>query len=138
MEKRAIGSREWNLGDNDQIAPAVTCARSLLETAAAFWVDSRKLGSVWKAIKADSAKQGPTLEHWEALTLQIWQMMWGGKFDNKVPDLPKMPERLQRTNVLGSIEKLQRVTSATLQSDYQWLCNAAHRASEICSPLRLR
>ena len=116
----------WKLGDTEQIVPAVVCARSLLETAAAFWVDCRKLSALWRAIKVETANQGPKLAHWNDLTVQIWQMMWGGKFDNRVPDLPKMSEKLARTNVLGLIEKLQRATSGTLQRDYQWLCNAAH------------
>ena len=91
-----------------------------------FWVDCRKLSVLWRAIKVDTADQGPELAHWKDLTVQIWQMMWAGKFDNRRSDLPKMSEKLARTNVLGLIEKLQRATSGTLQRDYQWLCNAVH------------
>ena len=36
----------WQLADFEQIIPAAACARSLVETAAGFWVDSRKLGRV--------------------------------------------------------------------------------------------
>jgi hypothetical protein len=120
-----LASATWKLGDNGQILPAAACARSLLETAAAFWVDSRKLSVLWRAIKAETADQGPKLDHWQDLTALIWQMMWGGRFDNKVPEL-QLNEKLTRTNVLGLIDKLQRATSGTLQHDYQWLCNAVH------------
>jgi hypothetical protein len=116
----------WRLGDSEQIVPAAACARSLLETAAAFWVDSRKLSELWRAVKAETAEQGSKLKHWHDLTMQIWRMMWGAKFDNKVPELAKMYELLPRTNVLSLIEKLERATSDTVQRDYQWLCNAVH------------
>ena len=77
----------WKLGDSEQIVPAAACARSLLETAAAFWVDGRKLSELWRAVKVETAEQGPKLKHWHDLTMLIWLMMWGAKFDNKVPDL---------------------------------------------------
>jgi hypothetical protein len=116
----------WQLGDSEQIIPAAACARSLVETAAAFWADGRKLGELWRSVKAETAEHGPKLYHWHDLTMQIWRMMWGAKFDNKVPELAKTFELLPRTNVLGLIEKLQRATSDVMQHDYQWLCNAVH------------
>jgi hypothetical protein len=116
----------WKLGDSDQIVSAAACARSLLETAAAFGVDARKLSEAWRAVKADTAENGPKLKHWQDLTVQIWLMMWGAKFDDKVPDLARAYKLLPRTNVLGLIEKLQRATDDTVQRDYQWLSNAAH------------
>jgi len=63
------------------------------------------------------------VKHWHNLWMLIWHMMWGAKFDNKVPDLAKTYKILPRTNVLGLIEKLQRATSDNVQHDYQWLCN---------------
>jgi hypothetical protein len=116
----------WKLADSDQIVSAAACARSLLETAAAFWVDARKLSEAWRAVKADTAENGPKLKHWQDLTMHIWLMMWGAKFDDKVPDLARAYKLLPRTNVLGLIEKLQRATDDTVQRDYQWLCNAVH------------
>jgi hypothetical protein len=116
----------WALGDSGQIVPAAACARSLLETAAAFWVDSQKLSELWQSIKVETAEQGPKVDHWHSLTKQIFQMMWGSKFDDKVPDWTEFSKILPRTNVLGLIEKLQRATSDTLQQDYQWLCNVVH------------
>ncbi len=116
----------WGLGDSEQIVPAAACARSLLETAAAFWIESRKLGELWREVKVETAQQGPKLKHWHDLTMQIWLMMWGAKFDNKVPDLAKTYELFPRSNILGQIEKLHRATSDSVQRDYQWLCNAVH------------
>ena len=121
-----LAGATWWLGDHEQIVPAAACARSLVETAAAFWVDSRELRELWRSIKAQAAKEGPKITHWHQLTRLIWRMVWAAKFDSKVPDLAKKFEGLPRTNVLGYIEKLQRATSAVLQRDYQWLCNAVH------------
>jgi SEC-C motif len=108
------------------VVPAAACARSLIETAAAFWVDARKFGELWQSIKVRTAEYEPDVAHWHELRMQIWRMMWGGRFDDKVPDWKKWSELLPRTNVLGLIEKLQRATSDLLQRDYQWLCNVVH------------
>ena len=116
----------WKLGDSEQLIAAAACARSLLETAAAFWVDSRKLIELWRAVKVEAAEKGPKVEHWDDLTRQIFKMMWSSKFDNKVPEFAKLSESLSRTNVLGLIEKLQRATSVPIWQDYEWLCNAVH------------
>jgi hypothetical protein len=116
----------WSLGDTEQIVPAAACARSLLETAAAFWIDARKLSELWQSVKAESVEQGPQLKHWQDLTILIWRTMWGAKFDDKVPDLAEACKSLPRTNVIGLIDKLHRATSDAVQRDYQWLCNAVH------------
>ena len=53
-------------------------------------------------------------------------MVWGGKFDKKLPNLAEQFRELQRTNILTQIEKLDRVTDSSIQGDYHWLCNAVH------------
>ncbi len=116
----------WTLGDSMHTIPAAACARSLLETAAAFWVDTRKLRETWCQVKEDSVKNNPQLKHWHELSLQIGKMMWAAKFDKKVPDLVEQFQLWERTNVLTTINKLARATDPTVQSDYQWLCNAVH------------
>jgi hypothetical protein len=109
-----------------QTIPAAACARSLLETAAAFWVDTTKFREIWYQVKEDSAKNNPQLKHHYDLNIQILKMMWAAKFDKRMSDLAERFEKLERTNVLTQIEKLVRVTDPTVQSDYQWLCNAVH------------
>ena len=52
--------------------------------------------------------------------------MWGGKFDNRAPDLADAWGGIQRTNVLTQIEKLTRATDPLLHADYQVLCNVVH------------
>jgi hypothetical protein len=116
----------WQLADSQQIVPAAACARSLLETAAAFWVESKKLGELWRSIKIQTAQDGPKRQHLRDLSIQIWTMMWGGKFDNRVPDWVGWSKLLPRANVLGLIDKLTRATSELVQRDYQLLCNAVH------------
>src|SRR5437016_1453636 len=97
-----------------QTIPAAACARSLLETAAAFWVDTRNFRDLWREVKTNSAKATPKLQHWYELNLQIWKMIWGAKFDKKMPDLAEKFRQLERTNVLTQIDKLDRVTESTV------------------------
>src|SRR5271165_2366138 len=54
----------WEFGDREQIVPAAACARSLLETAAAFWADSRKLRArrrIRRVARARAADRGARL-----------------------------------------------------------------------------
>ena len=120
-----LAAATWSLGDSMQIIPAAACARSLLETAASFWVETKYLQEIWSETKRDCAETGITYEHWHRLTSQVYKMVWGAKFDNKVPDLAKTYQ-IPRPNVLTLIEKLGRATENPVQQDYQWLCNAVH------------
>jgi hypothetical protein len=52
----------WQLADSEQIIPAAACARSLIETAAAFWVDTRNVSELWRSIKIEAAEDAPTVE----------------------------------------------------------------------------
>ncbi len=116
----------WRLGDEMQIVPAATCARSLLETAAATWVEARKLRSIWVKVKRDCATDGLTLIQHRALSVEIWQAMWGSKFDDRVPDLKRHYGSIQSPNVLTLIEKFGKACTAPIHEYYQWLCNAVH------------
>jgi len=116
----------WHLGDSMQIIPAAACARSLLETAASFWIETKNLHQIWTETKLNYAENGANLQHWHKLTLQLYKMVWGAKFDSKVPDLEKVYRTFPRMNVLTQIEKLARVAADPVQQDYQWLCNAVH------------
>jgi hypothetical protein len=116
----------WHLADAMQVIPSAACARSLIETAATVWVDIRTLHEKWSQTKRDCAANGPSLTHWQELKLQIHKMLWGGKFDSKVPDWEKAMKHVQRTHVQTQIDKLAKVTKSPLQRDYQWLCNVVH------------
>jgi hypothetical protein len=61
----------WQLADSQQIVSAAACARSLLETAASFWVESKKLGELWRSVKIQTAEDGPKLTHLRDLNMQI-------------------------------------------------------------------
>jgi hypothetical protein len=67
-----------------QIIPAAACARSLLETAASFWIETKNLHQIWTETKLNYAENGANLQHWHKLTLQLYKMVWGAKFDSKV------------------------------------------------------
>jgi hypothetical protein len=123
---KQLADATWQLGDAVQFIPAAACVRSLIETAASVWADTRKLYDVWSEVKTDYARHGPNIAHRDNLMTEINKMLWGSKFDDRVPDLQKIYGKLQRTNVLTQIEKLARVTDYPLHRDYQWLCNTVH------------
>jgi hypothetical protein len=123
---KQLANATWQLADAVQFIPAAACARSLIETAASVWTDARKLSEVWAGVKADCAAHGRDVAHHDNLMIEINKMLWGSKFDDRVPDLQKTYSKLQRTNVLTQIDKLGRVTDYPLLKDYQWLCNAVH------------
>jgi hypothetical protein len=123
---KQLADATWQLADSIQIIPAAACARSLLETAAAVWIETRKLREIWSKVKTDHASNGPNVSHWLLMTSEINKMLWAAKFDNKAPRPEKMLLSTQRPNVLTQIEKLARSTDCPVQEDYQWLCNAVH------------
>jgi hypothetical protein len=121
-----LADSTWQLGDAVQIIPAAACARSLLETAASCWIETKSLHSIWVETKRDCAKNGPGVKHWNSLRSEINKLTWGAKFDKRAPDLEKIYGAIPRANVLTLVEKLARVTDDPVHEDYQWLCNAVH------------
>jgi hypothetical protein len=112
----------------EQVIPAASCARALLETAAAFWVDARKITNVWKEAKTKGA---PTLasdsyESRRAFLSTLTEVQFGGKFSEEAPDAARVFGRQPRANVLGAIKKLAKHYPGDLHTDYQWLCNTVH------------
>lgn len=111
------------------VIASAACARPLVETAAAFWVDGRKLAAIWDEIK----RTGPlwsdqeTGARYHRMMAVISEVSWGSKFDDRAPDWERrMSELIGRSNVLGAIDKLAKASDAHLQADYQWLCNTVH------------
>jgi SEC-C motif len=123
---RQLADATWQLSDPLQIIAAAACARSLVETAASMWVDTRKARETWDDAKRDCVKNGPSIEHRDKLAMEVNCFLWGSKFDDKAPNLKKTFGIVPRTNVLSQVEKLARATNCPLQEDYQWLCNAVH------------
>jgi hypothetical protein len=108
---------------------AAACARSLVETAAALWVDARKLESAWREAKAagSHAMTDRSLARSKPLLAWLNEVQFGGKFDDKAaPETKAAFGSISRTNVLGPVEKLAKVTDGDLQTDYQLLCNVVH------------
>lgn len=109
-----------------QIIPAAACARALIETAAAFWVEAGEIRERWATIKQETVKAGISAEHSRQLTILCTKGMWGAKFDKKVSRLSDTYGGIARTNILTQLEKLPRVTEYALPEDYQLLCNTVH------------
>jgi hypothetical protein len=108
----------WNL------TVAAPVARSLVETAAAFAVETRELNGVWAATKARPASTPP-----EAMGLRkelfegSIQMGWG----TRLPAITKGSPRLQRKNVLTLLKKATSILGCeSLERDYDTLCDAVH------------
>lgn len=111
----------------DDIA-AAACVRSLVETAAAFWDDGRKVVTAWTNIKGAGRPSSDPDAFKRRLEMMkvLNEITWGGKFDERAPELKRLWGRVERSNVLGHVEKLAKATVGDLQADYQWLCNTVH------------
>ena len=121
-----LAKATWGLGDGMQIIPAATCARSLLETSAALWVAAKKLRSVWIDVKREFAANGIQFKQYHEISVEIWKVMWGSKFDDRAPDLKRHYSSIQSPNVLTLMDKLAKACAAPIHEHYQWLCNAVH------------
>lgn len=126
---RQLARAALALARSDERVAAAACARPLIETAAAFWVDGGRLVTAWDQIK----RAGKPLSPAEAIgrTVKITELLYeitmGGKFDHRIPGLEELGQRYKRSNVLGQIDKLAKALgSNNLQADYQWLCNTVH------------
>ena len=116
------------LSEHAQTVAAASCVRALVETAAQLWVDARKLADAWREIKLEGTPitDGDAYRRRTQLMAVLNEVLLGSKFDEKVPGLKATYGRVQRKNVLGSIEKLAKVVGPQFQEDYQWLCNTVH------------
>jgi hypothetical protein len=91
-------------------------------------VDARKLRSAWENIK----RGGPPLTDQNAFSKReqmmaaLNEVLLGSKFDDRAPDEKVLWGRVQRSNVLGQVDKLAKATGEQFQVDYQWLCNTVH------------
>jgi hypothetical protein len=123
---KQLADATWQLSNSMQLIPAAACARSLVETAAYFWLDLKRIRELWSLTKEDYTEHGPNFQHYLDLSLELYKVLWGAKFDNRVPDLEKGFKAVPRPNVLTQIDRLARATDYPLQRDYQWLCNTVH------------
>ena len=125
---RQLSSALAVLSDGDQTIAAAACSRALVETAAALWVDARKLESIWALTKAGGPPESDTdaLVRRESLVAWLDEVQFGAKFDDRASEAKAIFGKVSRTNVLGPVEKLAKTTDGDLQTDYQWLCNTVH------------
>lgn len=117
------------LADKSDSVAAAACARPLVETAAATWVDAQRLALAWDAMKlggAPSKDFGSFFAKRRDLHLLLHELHHGAKFDDRAPQEKATWGRTSRLNILGQIEKLSKAGCPNLQSDYQWLCNTVH------------
>ena len=125
---RQLARTALTLADAGDVVAAASCARPLVETAAACWVDGTKVVAAWDDIK----RAGTPVTDSDAFARRsrmmkiLNEVSWGAKFDDRAPDLKRLWNKVERSNVLGQVEKLAKVAGSQLQDDYQWLCNTVH------------
>jgi hypothetical protein len=125
---RQLAVAASHLAETDDLVAAAACARALIETAAAAWVDGRRLMGAWDGIKRAGSMQTDreSFAKRGQMVAILDEVMYGSKFDHRVPSEKEVWGRLQRSNVLGQIDKLAAAADTNLQADYQWLCNTVH------------
>jgi hypothetical protein len=125
---RQLTAAGLGLAHGDQAIAAAACVRPLVETAAAFWVDARKVADAWAEIKktGDPASSPEALARRQRMVSLLTELTWGAKFDERAPRLKETFGRVSRSNVLGQVEKLGKAVGDELQEDYQWLCSTVH------------
>jgi hypothetical protein len=125
---RQLARAALALADAGDVIAAASCTRPLVETAAACWVDGAKLIAAWSDIK----EAGTPVTDQDAFGRRsrmmkiLNEVSWGAKFDERAPELKRLWNKVERSNVLGQVEKLAKVAGVELQEDYQWLCNTVH------------
>jgi hypothetical protein len=99
-------------------------ARSLIETSAAFGVETDAITTLWKQRKLKPAPDDKSLEdfHHDAITV-VGQILFGTKIKKD-----KQPVTgIERTNILTLIDKAERLsTSPGIRRDYEILCDTVH------------
>jgi hypothetical protein len=118
MESLLLALSRWS------ITPAALATRALVETAAAWFVESSQVVEAWQELKTrrvTSQKDAIAVrrELYEAST----QMVWG----TRLHDIVQKYEITQRTNILTLVQKAAKLLGTpALWSDYEVLCDAVH------------
>lgn len=120
-----LSKAAWLHGNEGSLIAAAACVRALLETAAAFWCDAQEIAKIWERVKPIGADA--VLEAHREFVNALAKVQYGGKFNERVPELNRTWGMIERKNVLSQVEKLDRaVPQRRLQENYQILCNTVH------------
>jgi hypothetical protein len=122
---RADGLVEALDGQQDPIV-AATLARSLLESAASFWGDAKRVHGLWSEAKAEVGEAGHAAETWVKLWHELEVITDGSKFSDRAAEAKATWGKFQRRNVLTEIQSLNKVTDVDVEDIYEWLCNVVH------------
>jgi hypothetical protein len=130
---RQLARAGRELAEAQQVVASAACVQPLVETAAASWADAKKVGEAWQEMKlAGGLACNPDAFNQRNGMIQLLnQVTLGSKVDDRAPELKEAWGRVQRSNVLGQVEKLGRAAGGSLQNDYQWLCNTGTRSPSV-------
>jgi hypothetical protein len=106
------------------ITGAALATRALVETAAAWFVESGQILDTWKELrKRRVAQQRDAIEIRRELAKACGQIAWG----TRLPSIVKANPGRQRTNILTLVQKAAKALDRpALWSDYEILCDAVH------------
>lgn len=110
-----------NSGD---LIVAATMARSLVETAAAFGVESDQVAQLWRIRCRDPAPDTESLSKFmESVVAMIGQILFGTKLGGK-----RTPETgIERTGIMTLIDKAEKLSeNPGLRRLYEVLCDVVH------------
>src|SRR5258708_16042171 len=109
---------------NDELL--VSCARSLVESAAALYADTLRLSRIWSACKSEHPSLArPLPAAFSELRAWTYEVIGAGRFDAEGAT-KTVAERVKRVNVKTHIQKLAKLGFPDLIEDYDWLCNTVH------------
>ena len=118
IEGLAAALTSWN------ITVAASTARSLVETACAWFVESREIADTWNSVaKLPVADPDALIGARKELFASLTQVFAGTRLSH----LLKVNKAFQRTNVLTHIQKAAKALEyVALVEQYEELCDAVH------------
>lgn len=124
VESLVSSLNDWNL------SASAALVRALLETAAAFAVESDEIISVWNGLKTRRVK---TVDELLAVRQDLFkasvQSFWGTRLSPILDQVKKgeLKSNIQRTNILTLVQKAcKRWGTPQLHDTYEVLCDAVH------------
>lgn len=118
LEGLATSISSWN------ITIAASAARSLVETACSWFVESRELQTTWNAVACQPIDNANALRQARMeLMTSVTQVFAGTRLSHVL----KIDKAFQRTNVLTHIKKAAKILDLpALTQQYEELCDAVH------------
>lgn len=114
----AFAASTWN------VTMLALAARALVETAAAFGIESHELAHRWRVQKAGEPK---TQADFLTIRQELYSASTQMAFGTRLPTLTAKSKNIQRTNVVTLIDRAaKKFKRKQLREEYELLCDAVH------------